>query len=675
MSPSTNVIALENESKGKEKQTSANSLYNPLGTTEKEIRLLEISPCLTDDGELNLRLFTSPLSSGIEFCALSYAWGDPGQTIGAIANGQRISITWTLDAALKNIQAHILPLLRDEKTSLYIWADGVCINQEDLEEKSTQVGLMGLIFKSAVRVLSYVMHFPQDPSIGCPEDDIDSAIRAIRKITGDFVYFQDQTEPTRGQLMDPTHGFSHKVYLDFLSRHPGMFKYDTNHRYLSHNWTSIVNFANTKYWTRLWIVQEVLLRDPMDVWIFHNNEILQYKVLQEFNILTSGVHRTLFGGYELGGHDVIQLLQASTSVNYLHDKFFVLPQERYDRAREENLYEKAYSVLRRHECQDPRDSLYALNALLGLGLTPDYNKSVKEVFLDWARSLTRCNNVVINLLRHSGIGNTQDNQTNLPSWLPDFHGTSYKTSEHKTYNVRYDYFEPCNNTSGIATIQNDILCIRGANNGKLTQVIDITDRTAYNTLWSVLRHFGTQDPIDEERSGNIVCLIVSRSLDALNDRELTALEKELRSIALHSVIDWGCYNKPEKGQQDVSGRTESAGSSNPSSFYVDGNVRPDVAFRTIYFGALHKIMNEMRHQMTIPRCFFLLDSGHIGIGTAGMKTGDHICAFGNRSATVALRKTGSEWLNVGPCYVSRLSDEDSETLEINELDLREFRIR
>ena len=42
--------AKDNEPKAKEEQTSAESLYNPLNTTEKEIRLLEISPRLTNDG-------------------------------------------------------------------------------------------------------------------------------------------------------------------------------------------------------------------------------------------------------------------------------------------------------------------------------------------------------------------------------------------------------------------------------------------------------------------------------------------------------------------------------------------------------------------------------------------------------------------------------------------------
>lgn len=126
-----------NEPKDKGKQTSANFLYGPLDTTKKEIRLLKILPRLTNSGELNLELFTSTLDSDIGFCALSYVWGDPGQMVSAVANGQRVSIAWTLDAALKNIQAHILPRLRDQSISLFIWADGVCINQEDLEEKST----------------------------------------------------------------------------------------------------------------------------------------------------------------------------------------------------------------------------------------------------------------------------------------------------------------------------------------------------------------------------------------------------------------------------------------------------------------------------------------------------------------------------------------------------------
>lgn len=536
---------------------------------------------------------------------------------------------------------------------------------------------MGHIYKSAARVFSHVMPFPDDPFIGCPEDDIDSGIRAIRNITGDFILFQEQTKPIRMQLMDPGLGFSAEVYRDFLSDHPELVEFNAHGQIPRHDWASIVNFANTKYWTRLWIVQELLLPDPENVWIFHNNELLDYKVLKEFNILNSGLRRTLFDGYELSSRILTRVLHTSTAPRHAYGKFLVLPQERYDRSHDENVYEKVYTILRQHECQNPRDSLYAMNDLFGLGLTPDYNKSVKEVFLDWARSLASCNNLVVELLRHSGTGNSHYEQQNLPSWLPDFHRTFYEAAEHKAYSVRYSNFEPRSNTSGIATIQDDILCIRGAYNGQLIKVTDLTDSTAYNQLWSGLLQQTRYPlgPIEQERSVLVFTLAV-RTLGTLNDMDLTTHNTKILSTAFNTILKrWHCSNnKLDKGQRETSGPQVNTDFLNQAAKCEIPNGPHDMIVP--YCSTLQVAIEDMQLQMTIPRCFFRLDSGHIGIGTSGMKTGDQVCTFVNKTATVVLRKTGTEWLNVGPCYVLGLSDKEwVETIEIDEVDLREFRIR
>lgn len=46
--------------------------------------------------------------------------------------------------------------LRNETSSRVIWADAVCINQSDVEERSEQVALMGEIFRRAYQVVVWL---------------------------------------------------------------------------------------------------------------------------------------------------------------------------------------------------------------------------------------------------------------------------------------------------------------------------------------------------------------------------------------------------------------------------------------------------------------------------------------------------------------------------------------
>jgi hypothetical protein len=49
-----------------------------------------------------------------------------------------------------------LRYLRDARRELKVWADGICINQNDFKEKNVQVGLMGSIYKLARHTIIFL---------------------------------------------------------------------------------------------------------------------------------------------------------------------------------------------------------------------------------------------------------------------------------------------------------------------------------------------------------------------------------------------------------------------------------------------------------------------------------------------------------------------------------------
>ncbi|PVH68783.1 HET-domain-containing protein, partial [Cadophora sp. DSE1049] len=82
--------------------------------------------------------------------ALSYCWGDTEKSNGSevICNGIRVRIGKNLARALKNLQFRALPRI--------IWVDALCINQEDSQERSSQVRLMGKIYSQASRTIMFL---------------------------------------------------------------------------------------------------------------------------------------------------------------------------------------------------------------------------------------------------------------------------------------------------------------------------------------------------------------------------------------------------------------------------------------------------------------------------------------------------------------------------------------
>lgn len=117
------------------------------------IRLINLHPAESDPTEVKCDLVHTTLghhsrSLHEHYTALSYFWGDTKATKTIEIDGKTLAITSSLYSALRHI--------RDPKYPLLLWADGVCINQQDNEEKSHQVSQMGAVYKTASHTIIYL---------------------------------------------------------------------------------------------------------------------------------------------------------------------------------------------------------------------------------------------------------------------------------------------------------------------------------------------------------------------------------------------------------------------------------------------------------------------------------------------------------------------------------------
>src|SRR5689334_2388161 len=97
----------------------------------RAIRVLRLQPGSSRAAPLVCKLTEVSLDDGPAYEALSYTWGDPGLRDSIVCNGVAVSVTTNLASALR-----LLRLAGRERT---LWADAICINQQDQNEIGQQV--------------------------------------------------------------------------------------------------------------------------------------------------------------------------------------------------------------------------------------------------------------------------------------------------------------------------------------------------------------------------------------------------------------------------------------------------------------------------------------------------------------------------------------------------------
>ncbi|KAH8795371.1 heterokaryon incompatibility protein-domain-containing protein [Hyaloscypha finlandica] len=125
--------------------------YRPLDELNS-IRLVCLHPASSSQDEVKCSLIHSTLKIYRDiyddYTALSYVWGDPNDTRSIWIDGIPFPTPINLFSALRD--------LRHENRTLLVWADAICINQIDDEEKLGQIAMMGKIYSMAEHTVIYL---------------------------------------------------------------------------------------------------------------------------------------------------------------------------------------------------------------------------------------------------------------------------------------------------------------------------------------------------------------------------------------------------------------------------------------------------------------------------------------------------------------------------------------
>lgn len=134
----------------------SSALYTPLPADKFSIRLIKLQPSENTSAPVICKLITYPIASngsrGHAYECLSYVWGLPEDRKPIHIDTGEAVVAFEATPNLYEALLH----LRDPVFEQILWIDAICINQNDDEEKATQVAAMARIYGLAKRVVIWL---------------------------------------------------------------------------------------------------------------------------------------------------------------------------------------------------------------------------------------------------------------------------------------------------------------------------------------------------------------------------------------------------------------------------------------------------------------------------------------------------------------------------------------
>jgi hypothetical protein len=339
------------------------------------IRYLTLHPGSAND-PLECTLHTAPMAETV-FEAVSYVWGSEVRDQQIVCNGRTLALTTSLFRVLQRV--------RQPDEPRQIWADFICIDQGNLEEKGHQVAIMGHIYRHASRVLIYMGsdHQGHGPQVCSLLDTICTTIDGILPI-----------------IKDDWNTFPYPEQND------GIF---TDLR-----WESLRLLLEETWFSRGWVVREAgFAQDGQVYW--GNCEFSWNSLMRTCNWLYKRGAKTL---YATGIDRKIPLAH----IEVFEDRY-----PAYAKLFTTEMTWVKSSLLgylcltRQLNLKDPRDRIYAFLELVQneerqVNLRPNYKDSFLRVYQEFAVEYIR-STAYIGLL--SNVEHDEQSlESGIPSWVP-----------------------------------------------------------------------------------------------------------------------------------------------------------------------------------------------------------------------------------------------------------------
>ena len=388
--------------------------YSPLNPKSSEIRILALQASSSPTEPITCRLVTAsldddhtrgyPIKPSITqlFTPLSYCWGTAGMTEKIVVDGHFLAVTPSLYRALshfRKVNRNLPDRLKRHQSAgeTFWWIDAICVNQKDLDERSSQVGLMTRLYRQAPMVHVW---------LGEESDDSARAIQVVREIAYLPTSYEDRASwefiPKPGQTHRPTGPGLPRVKL--LEEPPAI---STDEK--AKNYCALINLYQRPWFSRIWIRQEVAL--PKQIEFHCGKESCSWvAIMRTADTLT----------YLADQHHLQDLRRPDIRANSTFMSCFrkVIELSNF-RCKQGDGYQYLSPLLfDSRDCQatDPRDKVYAMLPLTNpdeTDIVADYRKDYRNLYKTVALSL-----VTSGLKYLAGCQNPSCSN-GMPSWVPN----------------------------------------------------------------------------------------------------------------------------------------------------------------------------------------------------------------------------------------------------------------
>lgn len=288
-------------------ETATVSANHPLVIKIDSIRLIRFNHDRASNDELHCDLVTSQIDTAETYYALSYTWGDSRHTRTIYVNSKPLTVRANLWSFLKHA--------RDVFPNNSFWIDAISIDQDDIVERNHQVKLMGRIYSKADKTIVW---------LGSDSVSINHLFWQILQADTD----EDLNSVGTTEL---------KQYIQtafMLTQFP--------------------------YWSRMWIVQELLLSNRVQ--LMYNDDLIDWDVFWD------GIEQLLLVSFVRSGQQDKYDIKDSYSARHLEQRRrrLALPPEERHTSLNELLVRYSAS-----QCMLLRDRVVGLLSLLKDGDTFD----------------------------------------------------------------------------------------------------------------------------------------------------------------------------------------------------------------------------------------------------------------------------------------------------------------
>ncbi|KAL2135714.1 hypothetical protein VTI74DRAFT_7231 [Chaetomium olivicolor] len=363
--------------------------YPPLSSHKREIRLLHLEPG-TGTEHVQCRLRVVSLHSKPSYEALSYCWGQ--RTSKVFVDGHRVTIPANLHDALRRF--------RHASQERILWADAICIDQSQVEERNAQVALMADIYKKCDKCLIWMGEVTEFSAKDYAEN-FPELLAALAK---------------KHHLDQPGAPFIHRGLG--MTQVPLMF----------------LNAA--AWWSRIWVVQEVILA-PRSLLFYGSLEMDFSDLVRAAEFIDEHDIGSAWGATRQGTDDLCHCMDW-IKVTFIWEDMLILRDHVFrllDLSRSPDPAKGGNSSspdivdvllnVRLRQCTDPRDKIFGVLSLVKnwsrwKPIEADYSKNTLRVFRDFAAQMLQSEYGANALLLARGLESRSKELLGLPSWMPDW---------------------------------------------------------------------------------------------------------------------------------------------------------------------------------------------------------------------------------------------------------------